>query len=111
MSVRRPYRSRSTSLGVKVGFVKQSDKIPRIRIVHWLVILAWNTMLSWEFRNDIVAPTDSSKSAIFVAASFRVPRISSRVVSSATPDFPEGSDDVPARMLPWIATVGFMEFL
>src|SRR5438552_15973505 len=34
-----------------------------------------------------------------------------RVVSSARPDFPEGSDDVPARMLPRTATVGLFAFL
>src|SRR5260370_34239573 len=34
-----------------------------------------------------------------------------RAVSSARPDFPDGSEEVPARILPWTATVGLFAFL
>src|SRR6266852_2014637 len=34
-----------------------------------------------------------------------------RAVSSARPDFPDGSDEVPARMLPCTATVGLFALL
>src|SRR5713226_4305339 len=68
-------------------------------------------MLSWEFLKETAAPTLSSRSAILTAPSLRVPLIRRRVVSSARPDFPDGSDDVPARMLPWTAIVGLFALL
>src|SRR5207249_2724278 len=46
------------------------------------------------------------ESAIFSGPSFREPRIRSLVASSAIPCWVLGSVAVPARMLPWTATVG-----
>src|SRR5467141_3902938 len=111
MSVRSPSRSRSMSRGERAGLVRQSATTPRTRFVQGLVIRAWKMMLSWEFRKEIAAPTDSRRSATLTAPSFRVPLIRRREVSSARPDFPDGSDEVPARMLPWTATVGLFAFL
>src|SRR2546428_1271243 len=111
MSVRSPSRSRSMSRGERAGLVRQSATTPRTRFVQGLVIRAWKMMLSCEFRKETAAPTDSSRSAILIAPSFRVPLMRRRAVSSARPDFPEGADDVPARMLPWTAAVGLFAFL
>src|SRR3989442_8378446 len=111
MSVKSPSRSRSISLGERAGLVRQSATTPRTRFVQGLVIRAWKIMLSWEFRIDTAAPTDSSRSAILTAPSFRVPLMRRRAVSSARPDFPDGSDEVPARMLPCTATVGLFALL
>src|SRR5712664_4317555 len=111
MSVRSPSRSRSMSRGERAGLVRQSATTPRTRFVQGLVIRAWKMILSWEFRNEAAAPTDSSRSAILTAPSFRVPLMRRRAVSSARPDFPDSSDEVPARMLPCTPTVGLFAFL
>src|SRR6266581_7289378 len=111
MSVRSPSRSRSMSRGERAGLVRQSVTTPSTRFVQGLVIRAWKMILSWEFRKETAAPTDSRRSAILTAPSFRVPLIRSRTVSSARPDFPEGSEEVPARILPCTATVGLFAFL
>ena len=111
MSVRSPSRSRSMSRGERAGLVRQSATTPRTRFVQGLVIRAWKMMLSWEFRKETAAPTDSSRSAILTAPSFRVPLMRRRAVSSAKPNLPDGSDEVPARMLPCTATVGLFTLL
>src|SRR3989441_4905381 len=106
MSVSSSSFSFSTSLLSNEGLVRHSARISRTLFIQGVVIRAWNNIASGVLRKLIAAPMDSKESAIFSGRSFRDPRIKSLVASSAIPCWLLGSVAVPARMLPWTATVG-----